>query len=925
MDKQTLPFVSRYAKWLLVLLIALILLALTQAVRFLWNKSKTADVFLLVPAGAVAVVDIPDAANWWKQADSTYLWQGLKETPYFAQLQQRLEQLATLPGQGREIMAYLGDKRIYASIHVMGKADIGYLFYVPMPTDGPPPAQPVIDQWVKQGKYSTEARQYQGQTIQEISDRATGEVFSYLFHKNYFIASFSPFLLEDAIRNFSALNRDNFYTLNRAALAKLETGDRPYTYVNIRKMPEFLSAFSGDDLAGVGQWAKSLAAETDLRRGSLVLRGTVLPGEDDSPTDWVNILAGQAPSPHRPLLQYVPEQTALMLRIGFSDGPKLLKAWQAHRADVGGEPLTSSAESLEEEFNFSATDLFGETNGEVALLIMENVDKNVIDRVVLVGLKTRAKVEKWVNSLAQNAANLKKDTVVHEVYGKLNIAQVDVPELPSKLYGPSFAGFPRSFVGFLGDYLVIGNSARAVKNWLDQVENEQVWGKSVKNGEFMSLFGAESNLLMVASQVRYWKQLQTQLLPDRQATAVAHQRQFLRLEWLGLQVSGQGNKFDAVLALKHRRLRPATGRGSAALAKYATKLAAPVNTRPWIFRSHVDKSWETLVQDNQNNLSLFSSEGKRLWSTPLGGRIAGNIHQIDIYNNGKFQFLFCTSGGIYVVDRLGRFVTGFPKAFSWQAPLRQLSVIDYDNSKNYRFAVADELGNIYLFDKSGNILPGWSPRPQLNQLIMPPFHIRSGLKDCILAVQQDGGMYAIRRNGTNYQGFPVKFSETIASPVYLQEGAGMENTVLQLLTNKGDLVSLNLLGQVTGREQFGPDGVFQLCTDEQNHQGWVVARQMEDWLLFYAQGGKLLFKKKMAASSPKVIQYFNFGTNLELVAVTDPKTKLLQLIYLNGEELLPNPLPSDREVSLRYLDTEEAFEVYTTAGNTVCKWQVARN
>jgi hypothetical protein len=916
---------SRQAKWLLALLITLVLLVLVQAVRYLWEKNKTADAYLLVPASAVAVAEVPSLTDWWPQADSSFFWQGLQEMPYFQTARERLGELLAQPGQGAQLAQYLRGKRVYASLHVTGRTEVGYLFYVPMPTDAPPPAQPAIDQWVRDEGLATETRQYQGQRIQEVTHRASGEVFSYLYYKNYFIASFTPFLLEEVIRSLGALNRENFYSLNRAALDQPAQGDRPQVYVNMRKLPELVATFSGEALEGLGHLATTFSAEADLRRHHLVMRGELTASHDDGPAaEWLQVLAGQAPSAYQPLLQWVPEQTALLLRVGFSDGQKLLKDWRAYRAGAGREPASQAAETLDEEFNFSPGDFYAAIDGEVALLLMEPVDQGPADRVVLVRLKDPAQTKQQVARLAANAVAARQDTVAREAYGRLDLLRVDVPELPAKLFGANFGGFPRTHASVLGQYLVMGNSPRAIKNWLDQVEAEQVWAKSVKMGELLALFGGASNLMLVANQGRYWRHLQDQLLPAWQATAAAHQRQLLRMELFGFHVAQQAGRYQAVLGVSHRRLRPVTGRGSFTASSFAAKLAAPVATRPWVFRSHVDKSWEVLAQDAQNNLSLLSSAGKRLWTTPLGGRILGEVYQIDIYNNGKLQFVFCTSGGIYVVDRLGRFVTGFPRSYSWQAPLRQLSVIDYDNSKNYRFAVSDQAGNIYLFDKTGTILAGWAPRPQLGSLAMPPFHIRTGLKDCIVAVQQDGGVYAIRRNGDNYQGFPVKFSEAIASPAYLQEGTSLDNTSLQLLTDRGDLVSLNLLGQVTGREQFGPDGAFRLCTDEASRRGWVVARQMDDKLRVYAASGRLLFEKKVAQGTP-IVQYFNFGTNLELVAITDPQTKLLQLSYLNGEDLLPQPLPNEQPVALRYLDAEEVFEVYTASSSTVQKWQVARN
>jgi hypothetical protein len=710
--------------------------------------------------------------------------------------------------------------------------------------------------------------------------------------------------------------------LNAPAVEAAASPDAPRVYVNVRRLPELATAFFGQPMPGLGGWAGCLQMQAELKGPLWRFQGEAFAESHRDQPEWLKTWADQAPTPHDSLLHLLPEQTATLLRLGITNGEKWLKVQEAYRAGAGAEPAAQTAFVLEEQ-GLNVEGFFEEINGEVAALTLEATDDTPPDQIVLVRAKQPKRVQLLLNRLAENAVAARKDTVYYESYGFRRVTRIDVPELPRHLFGPNFSGFAACHQMFWNDFLVLGNSFRAIKNWAGQIEAELTWGRSAKLKGFVDNLGPSSNVLMVASNPRYWRSLQPQLLPARQAQAAAYQRQLLRIELAGWQVSQQKGRFLVNAALSHRQVRAANAK--ALVPVYTAQLATPAATGPQLFRSHVDRSWEVLLQDQGNTLALFSQDGKRRWATPIGGKMQGPAWQIDIYNNQKLQFLFATSGGIYLVDRLGRLVPGFPITYSWAAPLQKLGLIDYEKTKYYRFAAADAQGNVYLFAKEGNVLAGWNPRTQLHELAMPPFHIRTGGRDCIVAVQADGGLYVCQRNSQNHAGFPLKLSDNLASPAYLQEGPDFASTRLVLLSQRGDLIKVNFNGQVVEREPFGPDGYFQLCPDQVGQRGWVIARQQGERLTIFNQQGQPLFNHPWPDAALKNVQYFNFGTNLALVAVTDPTSKTVRLFYPNGDEATPKPLPNQQPVAIIYNDMAEEFEIYTTSGLELQKWKLGRD
>ncbi len=73
---------------------------------------------------------------------------------------------------------------------------------------------------------------------------------------------------------------------------------------------------------------------------------------------------------------------------------------------------------------------------------------------------------------------------------------------------------------------------------------------------------------------------------------------------------------------------------------------------------------EYLEQLPSKWLRLLDKNKKGLWAIPFKEHVRGYVEQIDYFDNGKLQMLFASSDEIFLLDRAGRFVHGFPKEIS---------------------------------------------------------------------------------------------------------------------------------------------------------------------------------------------------------------------------------------------------------------------
>ena len=114
-----------------------------------------------------------------------------------------------------------------------------------------------------------------------------------------------------------------------------------------------------------------------------------------------------------------------------------------------------------------------------------------------------------------------------------------------------------------------------------------------------------------------------------------------------------------------------------------------------------------LQQQSNNYISLKEASGKGIWSIPFSAPICGAVESIDYYGNGKIQYVFCAGDSFYLLDRLGRFVNGFP-ASTGKDILLGPKVYDFTGARGYRAMVLHKDNTIALYNLHGQLAEGWS-------------------------------------------------------------------------------------------------------------------------------------------------------------------------------------------------------------------------
>jgi hypothetical protein len=297
-----------------------------------------------------------------------------------------------------------------------------------------------------------------------------------------------------------------------------------------------------------------------------------------------------------------------------------------------------------------------------------------------------------------------------------------------------------------------------------------------------------------------------------------------------------------------------------------------INNSLNVFTNHTTQENEITFQDNSNSLYLISSTGNLIWKKKLSEPIKSKIYTVDIFRNGKLQLLFNTKNHIHLIDRNGKYIQGYPLKTP-NSITSNITLLDYDNTKDYRIFIACADKKIYNFSLYGIKTEGFVPFKTADIVELPISYVKIGLSDYLITADISGKIYAFSRKGLGRIDFKNKTIQDLNHLLVL-EGTNIENTKLIYVDDKNNLLSkISLTDKKEiikiGDELNGFKTSFHLINDDNQKD-----------LLCYGNGafyGYDLF-------SNKLIEYFNENavyTNVECVKLTN---KLLYVAFDNAEQ-----------------------------------------
>jgi hypothetical protein len=616
------------------------------------------------------------------------------------------------------------------------------------------------------------------------------------------------------------------------------------------------------------------------------------------------------------LISYLPNLTATYLDYTYTD----FMSWRKSVDEYWQTNLPGQLERKTfflQDFEIYEKDFYDWVGNEIGLATLQSIDINHPDKLIFIAAKELEKGIKTLDDLTIFVNHANEDTLLYEVYGDKNIKKLNIEEFPAILLGDAFTGFESSYYTSIDDYVIIGNSFDAIKMMMNDLEEDNTWGKSLNFVRFFENIQKKANLSYFVNFSNAWNSFYGNLNERWKDFFKKYDYQFKHFEQISFQFSNINHHFYTSAAIQHRPKTSVIETPTSFFKEQVVVTEHPIITRPFVVKSHLDRSLEIILQDSASNLYLISSQGDILWRDSIGQKIRGEVFQVDFYKNNKLQYLFVTKNGLHILDRNGDYIPGFPVSFRKTIEVEWFNLIDYDNSKRYRILLADNKGRVFLFDQYGELLEGWNPKEFGGRFSSVPFHLRVGGRDCMIAIEENGTLNTLTRRGEFYRGFPVKLEYGIESPVFVQRGTDFNRTLIHVVLENGEINKCNLAGEVVGKIQLyrpGKESYFEIVQDVLSNR-YVVCRQDFNNVSLMQANGDIIFEKELLFSDELQVQFYNFSAGNEVYALTDPQQAFTYLFDGNGNLINQQPIESGFEIGLIFSEVNNNFHLYSCYGN----------
>lgn len=510
---------------------------------------------------------------------------------------------------------------------------------------------------------------------------------------------------------------------------------------------------------------------------------------------------------------------------------------------------------------------------------------------------------KSLENIFSSVSKSKTDTLFYKGY---TIHNLGLKNICAPVYGNIFENIRASYYTFVYNYIVFSNSTTELKYFIDEFENNKTLANDKNYKLFSENAASESNVYFYSSIPKSITTYKNLLTGEYAHDLLKHEEKFKTMEAFSMQFSNTGNNlYYSNIFLRHN---PETKKQKETL--WELPIDTTISSKPYIVINHNTKAKEIVIQDDANKLYLISNTGKILWTKQLDEKIMGDVMQVDAYKNDKLQILFNTRSYIYLIDRNGNHVNGFPIKLKSQAT-NAVSVIDYENNKDYRLFIATENKRVLCYKANGEQVTGFGFDKTENQVITPVIFFNTNAKDHICFVDVKGKIYIVNRQGETR----IKIKENLPPGIrnyFIDIGKDYSKSSIIASDTLGNIFNISLTGnkETTTFQTFESSPYFEFRDiDNDKIKEYILLTRNE--LKVFSATKQLLFKydfKNKISGYPLVFK-FKDG-NCKIGVVSNVSNEIF-LFHENGSLYDKFPLTGNTPFSISDLNNQGIYNLIT--------------
>ncbi len=895
-------------------LFALLIIAAIVFAYFYYQqlKSPASESFAAIPTDAALVIEIKKVSGLWEKILQTDSWASLSKQPVLSKISLQAQFLDSAMAANKDINALFQNKPLVISVHVSKSTDFDFLYLVNVPRFNQEGLVNGIIANLTGPQADIKKRNYNGAVIREVTLPGTGQTFAYTVSKGLFMGSKSSVLIEDAVRQLksgtSLRNDKNFRRVYESAGKNVDAA----IMVNYRNMGKLAGVFASDNASGVlgalpafSQWGEF---DVKIKPEGVSLNGFTSPSDS---SHFLSAFSNQQPV-STDLINYIPRRVAVFQYFGQSD-------FQSYYSKLWSFISTRDKASARAEYFTQLDKLTGANTKEKMLawigsaqiyfITETNSASYANNAFAMIKTADAALARTSLKQLAETIARKKGTGYKEELYKGRIIGFVNHPSLLPNLLGPVYSHIDKFFYTMVDDVVIIGNQASSVRGYIDDISTGKTLISEPAYKDLQQGLSSSCNYYAYVNYTRAAYIIRSMSNNNTIEFLSANGSYFDKLDAIATQFSANGNLMFNNLYFHYGTTKVSKGEVN---ALWATQLDTACALPPNIVINHNNAQHEIMVQDVAGNLYLIDASGEVIWKRKIPEQMLGEVHQVDLFKNGKLQYLFNTQSKLYMIDRNANDVGNFPIRLPAKATTA-LSIFDYDKNLDYRIFVPCENGQVYTYQANGKPLIGWQLTEPLGFVNNPIQHFNADGKDYLVLSDTNGKLLVLDRRGEIKSKSTLPVVRPDNSRLFIQQDAS-KRVYFVTTDTAGTLYSIFADGNTLTKAVGSHSSYHKFIFRDINADGEEDYIFMDDNRLeAYRRDNTLIFSKAFDREMLNDIDLFIFSTGRGKIGVVSPPLNETYLINDDGSVYSGFPLKGSARFVIDDLNNDGSRKVITTS------------
>jgi hypothetical protein len=737
--------------------------------------------------------------------------------------------------------------------------------------------------------------------------------FTYTVADGVFIFSKSKILTEAAVRRlgsgFSLLTNKGFQKIVETSGKNADLN----IYINYKNFPLTFKNLLSDRKESFYDFFRGFASWTGLdmvyKNDAFLMSGYTF--VDDSLNQYLNSFKGQT-ALNNDFLSTLPGNTSAFIAFNLSN-PVLWKTSYIDYLQKKGAFAKRDRElqRISGKYKKDIQDLFfNNIEGAVSAVWMtKNLSSGEQDVIGIMELSDAEQMSEELTEMYKTDSTA--SIIPTQQVGGLKAFPVTEPGMLSVLFGDVFSKVKANYYLIYNGKLVFAESVSALNLFLRKVKSGTRLLDSKEFIYFSKSMSSKSNIYAYIDFGNSQKVFENNLNHKYKQIYSENSNKFSKIQALAVQYGLSG---DMVFTNFYTNFSPKFKKTNENI--WEAQLDTSFSMKPTIVKNHNTGNNEIILQDNANRVVLIGASGKVLWKKQINSKIISEIHQIDKYKNDKLQYLFNTHSHLYLVDRNGNDVEGFPIKFKSLAT-NGIAVFDYENNRDYRILVACVNKQVYLLTANGGRVDGWTFGQTKGIVHLPGQHFVDNGKDYIIFADEMN-TYIVDRRGTTRVAPKSPFPKSKTTPFFFEKGKEVKDSRFVTTGKNGDVYFIFLDGAVKKMTlgEFTENHRFEYQDIDGDGKKYFIYTD-ENKLLVYNRDKSLRFDFKFENNLKNSLNLYTFNKGVKYIGVSPDGLNKVYLITPKGKVAAGFPMHGNGPFSItKLVPTEKGEDLNLVTGNT---------